>query len=700
MANSTEPLLSRFPELAALEHDPAIAAALHGTDAGQLYKALRRWLSRHGAASDAMTVRQVLQNRRRFLVPVKSAPKLATLNGVGARIYGASERNPQDGTYITTLYFTVLYIPIFPLGQYLVRKADRKRFAFFGKVPLSESLRWWRKLWGVGLAVAAVAIAIAVGSASKHSTVHLINGFDVPVEVSAAGRRVLVPPSSQVAVEWPSGPVAVTATTEKGEVIDHATCDIASLTSALQAYDIAGVQPLYREDIYYATSSATPPKPPEPTILAGQRCLSIANVDYAFTEPPKSIEMDSDQETRVHVDLTPGGWRLGVLKLLFSDSAADQKTAKTVVANVLAARPQDQDLVTAATGMLGIRSSPSELASLLGPIATAHPNAIPIQRAYEDALRDAGKEAEALQRYKTAFEKQPGSPTAAYLYARILPFDEAAPIYIMALAKSPKDVWLRFAYATVLTHARRFADALPLFESLWKDAPEKRGPMFADYAAALAAQHRTSDALALAKALKRSDEMPWQNAVAYACLVRLSGDGAAVSTLDIAKQVLDPHQVTPGTAEELQWLSGQPAEVKPEGAAADDLKALQLLSALANDPSAALSLHDLPKQVRLLGPGAVLLAGEAWRTGDHKNASAMLASVMPSEYAQAVGSYWQDGKPPASLDDMPLDAQAAAEFARSRMVTGAERQKLVAQAKADDVLHGLVSTAIARWPAP
>jgi hypothetical protein len=62
--------------------------------------------------------------------------------------------NPEDGSYIVTKWFTVLYFPIIPLGSYRVIKEKQNFLAGFPKyqmrdVPLSVKqitftyLAWW-----------------------------------------------------------------------------------------------------------------------------------------------------------------------------------------------------------------------------------------------------------------------------------------------------------------------------------------------------------------------------------------------------------------------------------------------------------------------------------------------------------------------------------------------------------------------------
>jgi hypothetical protein len=71
--------------------------------------------------------------------PIASAPSLGTINGIGTRLYGRRNHDSQSGTYIATLYFTILYIPIIPIAAYRVKDVGTNRYQFYGKVPLARS---------------------------------------------------------------------------------------------------------------------------------------------------------------------------------------------------------------------------------------------------------------------------------------------------------------------------------------------------------------------------------------------------------------------------------------------------------------------------------------------------------------------------------------------------------------------------------
>jgi hypothetical protein len=75
-------------------------------------------------------------------------------NGIGTTIYGKREVNPEDGSYIVTKWFTVIYFPIIPLGSYRVIKEKQNFLAGFPKYQMKNAqlsvkqiiftyLAWW-----------------------------------------------------------------------------------------------------------------------------------------------------------------------------------------------------------------------------------------------------------------------------------------------------------------------------------------------------------------------------------------------------------------------------------------------------------------------------------------------------------------------------------------------------------------------------
>src|SRR5262245_15232341 len=135
-------LLARVPELRLLvDKSKALAKAIEPGRPHAAYRAL--WWMRFGRAGQEHRelIDSLLQHRRLFLTGLTSAPVMFTLNLVGTRAYGQEDLDRSDGTYVMTLFFVVLLIPIFPFGSYLVSdSADPSKrgraWSFHAKVPL------------------------------------------------------------------------------------------------------------------------------------------------------------------------------------------------------------------------------------------------------------------------------------------------------------------------------------------------------------------------------------------------------------------------------------------------------------------------------------------------------------------------------------------------------------------------------------
>lgn len=75
------------------------------------------------------------------LEPIKAAPSLYTINGFGVTLYGNTDRNPSDGSYMATYYLVFFFIPLFPLARYRVIPTGGG-YRFLGKGPLRTFDKW------------------------------------------------------------------------------------------------------------------------------------------------------------------------------------------------------------------------------------------------------------------------------------------------------------------------------------------------------------------------------------------------------------------------------------------------------------------------------------------------------------------------------------------------------------------------------
>ena len=104
----------------------------------------------HRLASTADVRERVLKNLKtvrqnetvfKDLEPITSTPSLSTINGIGFKLYGSTDKEHETGSYLATYYFTFFFIPIFPIRRYRVIDTGGG-YKFLGKAPLRTFDKW------------------------------------------------------------------------------------------------------------------------------------------------------------------------------------------------------------------------------------------------------------------------------------------------------------------------------------------------------------------------------------------------------------------------------------------------------------------------------------------------------------------------------------------------------------------------------
>src|SRR5262245_16815471 len=101
-----------------------------------------------------------LKARFPSMKPVGKAPSMHLINGIGTRVYGKRDVDPETETYVTTLCFCVLFIPIVFIRAYRVLPSPRGGWFFLGTEPLSVLTKSWNLL----LSLALVTTLVTVGA--------------------------------------------------------------------------------------------------------------------------------------------------------------------------------------------------------------------------------------------------------------------------------------------------------------------------------------------------------------------------------------------------------------------------------------------------------------------------------------------------------------------------------------------------------
>ncbi len=73
--------------------------------------------------------------------PLASPPSFTKLYGIGSTVLGARDYDEQTKSHVVTQYFTVFFIPLFPVANYRVRPAPTGGNYFLGRVPFRRAQR-------------------------------------------------------------------------------------------------------------------------------------------------------------------------------------------------------------------------------------------------------------------------------------------------------------------------------------------------------------------------------------------------------------------------------------------------------------------------------------------------------------------------------------------------------------------------------
>lgn len=697
-------LVQRIPELEVLAADPKIRRAIETGDPFKVYRALgwAKWTKRLPDHQD--TLKTLVRKRRLFAKPLNGTPALGTFNTVGFGFVGRSEAE-SDGTYIATHAFVALqFIPIIPLRSYLVRKVDSSLFSskwnIFARVP-SSMLGW---LYGRSLALLLV---LLVGSGavngfikSRTQEVVVVNGLDVAVNVDLGGTQRTIAPMGHDIITVKTGDVQGKAIA-KGVVVDTLHENVAS-SSRMTMWNIAGAAPLFKEQVtYFSHKPATEEAQSEPAVFCGQRFVELPRIDDVFTAPPQTVSMSKNTERvyRTHLDLARPGDKPGYMTCMYYLAQHDgMKNAVPFLEAEAELKGWDRD----ATGLAMFAASQASDAAAIQVAQRAlrlHPDDIVLHRRYQMARDNAGQSRATLKEYADKAKQQPDSAAAQYLYASLLRGSAG----VDALAKLAARFGTEPHILRSLTWRRMvhgdYTGTIEGWNRLRALAPGEAADIADAQVRALVAKQRANEAVGLLASLLKSpqDDSRGEHLAEYLMVVSLAGGDArrqmdAVDKKDTTDAAFDPIRVRAG--------------LEPVAAAAQQPLLVQVMLALRSDPARAVRLARGMTQgdVMALGPEQWgLLFGEAVRTND----TAVVAKL--AHFGRSVDSndrstltrFVQGDAVSLADADLEPGMRAAAMLVRSRnaALPAAERAQLRTLAAQTDLLHSVVTQALAKWPA-
>lgn len=698
--NDPSGILSRVPELEPLADEPSIRRAIERGKPHGVYRALfwANLLRRTGA--NAEVARTLLADRRLFLEPLRGAPTMATMNGVGTMVYGRDEQRP-DGAYVTTLFLVLIFVPVLPLAAYLVADGGGRSYRFFGKAPLGAFTYAWSRLAMLGVLGA---VLLGVGStfwASRHATLHLVNGLPFPVVARVAGAEISVPPEGHAQAPLEVGTYPLSVRTLDGRLLEEQALEVRAGEDVL-AFNVLGAAPIYRESVVYAASSYAPPSA-EPDVGCGNSVIHWGSVDYAFVEPPRSMSLSSSHatETRTHADVVPGGWRICASVLASRGRIAEALALSTRVAE--ASDFATEVVLTALAFDDG--SAAAEVLAMLDRARAAHPEVVELHRVYQTyAIRD-GRRDEVRADYDARALASPESADLAYLAARPVPGPDGLLALEQVAARFPEHGYARRAHAYALWAAGRCAESLTAWDAAVALDADTQGSD-APRAACLVRLGRGGEALAL---LDREVDETVDPVLRTSAALLYASAALAVGAANPSGPIrrIDFTDAGPSAQIHAMLEARLPIEMSRLSAfEGEERDLLELLAVAALDPDRALALAEAlsPTAVRQLPPElSTLLFAEAVRRDPSSVAAAHLraGSLIGRVPTVAVARFVTSGEASIEIDDLYPPVRAGVWLARARAETDPVlREALTQRALDDDALSQWAAAAAVGWPAP
>lgn len=226
--------------------------------------------------------------------------------------------------------------------------------------PVPGSGRWVLVLAAVGLVVAFVAIPRVL----FRRTVWAINGLDVPLTVTVAGKSMQVPAHQYASVKTAADVLEFVATTQSGHEVDRAKYKPISRGSNV-AFNVLGAAPLFVRNFVYAPQDRQGPfvgsGAPDEAIEMRQ-VLERTDIDYFLDPPPPTIQVDAKKRgvlARRQLSVT-GDWRTTVRSLASDRQAARALKLAEAVAAAEPDEPDPKDAVRALTPRPRGEEAPAE----------------------------------------------------------------------------------------------------------------------------------------------------------------------------------------------------------------------------------------------------------------------------------------------------------------------------------------------------
>lgn len=688
--------LERAPALASLLPDAALEAALARGDASALYRALLARLAAEPAGSSRDTLAALVADRSLFVM-AESPPTVRSVLGTGTGFLGRPAREAGGTPYIATRAFRLFGLPLWPLGQHLVRRGVDGALQVLGTVPRDRRFLALRGAAVLALAAVGVGLPALVSTSVMRGEVFLANGLSRPVQVCVGGRcevlqpeqlvhdsRFFLPGARRVEASWP------------GESEPFETAELPRAKRAV--YHVLGSAPLYARMEQGASPSLRPVR-------------QVDRLGVAEMLEPRD-----------------GGW----FEAFQAHADAGRWFQAATLAEAVALHDTSAPQAREQAARAWLRAKDVARAARFGErLAARFPEDLTAHRLSLELLVAAGRLDDARERASALASAHPSSVGHALLSAHL----EAPDAQVDVL----RELKLRFhsapAVNRALARARfiqgRSAEVLPLLNEARGVQPESLGDLELRVRVLLHTHHVGEASNEVRRYGKELTRRSWALAVLAGRLARVAGPDR---TQYVTRDFLPPEPRAPeerrapvghglghprrpaSFAESLRGaerallfellaatgtLKEKELQALPEGTPRD---VILLSNAVLTDLEQALALAaQAPDSVlaRLEPDAAAVLALELSRLGRKEEADRVFGAHLPLLLARERLEHYvaDEGSPSPGFSLLPPGLRAAAHLVRARHQPQLA-PKEYARARDADILPGFARRALDAWQDP
>lgn len=686
--NGSNDVLQRIPELEAFLHEPACRRAIDSGSIFQVYRALlfARILRRCPHQQDLLD--SLLTQRRLFAQPLQEGQR--TVSTWGSRRFGCqwqdesatSAQHDTDGRFLASLRLFVAGLPTFSFGSFLIRPnaasenkgKQNQAWTVLAQVPERFS-RWL----GERLIVTATGLLIiSVGWISYQRThtqeVWLINAFSDALDVELDGQTLRVPAHDSRALRVRIGKLRGRAQTASlpnrpALIVDQLEQQIQH-SAGLTIWNLAGAAPVIMTNAENNDA---------PNVACGQHLLEFNQIGAIQYQAPSNTEQ-------------PAGAQLSTC---YQYAQEHQQIAALSHALLTQALLLDWDM-PATVAAIHAASATSDAAAI--DVAQRAANAMPDQLAYQlllqDTRIDAGQREQVVEELQQ--DAQSDSPIKLLLAARLQSGEQGIAAMQAAHERFPQDPTILHSLVWRKAIHGHYAEALRDLQQLHQLSPGMADRLFDLEVQLQLTQNRPLEAIKLLQSTVRDHraERRADHAADFALVARQSRIDPEfwLKELPAAKNdlgLLDFYRVRAGL-KPYQHPNLHSAQVK-------------LALALRSDPAQAIALAQTqnPVQLAQLSKAQLsLLLTEANRLNQIalvKQTRSLLG--LNKADTQLLQQFVRGEAVDIDHADFDLEVQSAAFLVRARnaQISATERSQLRNRAAQTDLLHSVISTALAQW---